>query len=102
MGRKRKRVDVHGHASEVGSELHGGNQGGNVLSPENIEVFERDGFVLLKDAFPPSIAEACRAYLWNRLEHDGIYEYDPQSWVKRRGISGLCNVCCTAKVINEL
>lgn len=58
------------------------------LSVADVEQFERDGFVLLRGAFPPDTAHACRELLWTRLERDGIRREDASSWVERHGIPG--------------
>jgi hypothetical protein len=58
------------------------------LSPEDINQFIQDGFVLLKNAFSKEIARECREFMWQRLEKDGIQKEDPSTWVERHGIAG--------------
>ena len=51
------------------------------FSPEEIEAYVRDGFVLLKRAFPPSVAASCREALWRVMEEQqGIRRDDPGTW----------------------
>ena len=53
------------------------------LSPDDLEQFQRDGYVLLERAFPRAAADACRAALWRKLEADhGIAESDPVTWAR--------------------
>lgn len=47
------------------------------LSDEQVEAFVRDGFVRLDEAFPRSLAEECRARLW---EETGFDPDDPRTW----------------------
>lgn len=44
------------------------------------------GFILLRRAFSPDIAAACREQLWQRLKHDGVLRNDKKTWLKRIGI----------------
>ncbi|MFI9719879.1 phytanoyl-CoA dioxygenase family protein [Streptomyces sp. NPDC052396] len=49
----------------------------NVLTDEQIERFVTDGFVHLPEAFPRSLAEECRAFLWRET---GCDPDDPSTW----------------------
>lgn len=58
------------------------------FSPQDLEAYARDGFVLLRQAFPPAVAAACRERLWRVMEgSEGagqrgrrIERGDPASW----------------------
>ncbi len=54
------------------------------LSAQDLEAYVRDGFVLLKQAFPPSVAHACRQKLWELMQEEGegagIVRDDPGTW----------------------
>lgn len=41
------------------------------LSPEDISKFEEDGFVMLKQAFAPKVAAACRCVHWYQRGRSG-------------------------------
>ena len=49
------------------------------LTLEEVEGFERDGFVRLEAAFPPEVAERCRARLWREL---GLDLERPSEWTR--------------------
>jgi len=54
-----------------------------ILSPAEIEQFVVEGYVMLREAFPRSVAEAVRKILWARLEADmGIREHEPATWTR--------------------
>ena len=40
------------------------------LSPADLEAFIRDGYVLLKRAFDPAVAAACRDEIWRVMEEE--------------------------------
>lgn len=48
-----------------------------VLSEEQVRAYERDGFVLLREALSRDLADECRSALWERLEER---EDDPSTW----------------------
>ncbi|GAA1366893.1 phytanoyl-CoA dioxygenase family protein [Streptomyces beijiangensis] len=48
-----------------------------VLTADEIERFVTDGFVRLPGAFPRSVAEECRAFLWRET---GLDPDDPATW----------------------
>ncbi|MGW1073537.1 phytanoyl-CoA dioxygenase family protein [Streptomyces sp. NPDC002537] len=48
-----------------------------VLAADQIEQFVTDGFVHLPEAFPRSVAEECRAFLWRET---GLDPDDPGTW----------------------
>lgn len=51
------------------------------FSPEDLETYARDGFVHLREAFPPSVAAACREKVWGLVEAGGaIKRADPGTW----------------------
>jgi hypothetical protein len=50
-----------------------------VLTAEQVEKFISDGFVHLPEAFPRSLADECRAFLWRET---GLDPSDPSTWTK--------------------
>ncbi|MFE2427949.1 phytanoyl-CoA dioxygenase [Streptomyces sp. NPDC059373] len=52
---------------------------GGVLTADQIERFVTDGFVRLPEAFPRSLAEECRAFLWRETRLDAD---DPATWTE--------------------
>ena len=50
-----------------------------MLTAEEVEQFVRDGFVYLPEAFPRTLADQCRAFLW--LE-TGLDPHDPATWTR--------------------
>ena len=50
-----------------------------VLTAEQVERFVQDGFVRLPEAFPRSVAEECRAFLWRET---GLDPDDPGTWTR--------------------
>ena len=50
-----------------------------VLTPSEIEQFIRDGYVVLREAFPRSVAAAVRDVLWHKLN---ISPTDRSAWTK--------------------
>lgn len=51
-----------------------------VLTPTDIEQFIEEGYVVLREAFPASVAKAVRETLWPKL---GVSPDDPSQWKKR-------------------
>jgi Phytanoyl-CoA dioxygenase (PhyH) len=49
------------------------------LTGEQVEGFIRDGFVYLPGAFPRSLADECRAFLWRET---GLDADDPAGWTR--------------------
>ena len=48
------------------------------LSAADLAAFDRDGFVVLREAVPRAVALACRDALWAKLERDrGIARDEP-------------------------
>ena len=46
--------------------------------------FERDGYVVIKDAFDKQIAGTCRQVIWDIMKHDlSIDPYDFATWQKK-------------------
>ncbi len=52
---------------------------GEVLTADQVERFVTDGFVRLPEAFPRSVAQECRAFLWRET---GLDPRDPGSWTE--------------------
>ena len=51
------------------------------LSSQDLEAYIRDGFILLKQAFPPQVAQACRKELWKIMKDNAdIDRGDPNTW----------------------
>lgn len=50
-----------------------------VLSEQQVRFFLDDGFVLVREAFPPELAEAGRALLWQEM---GLRPDDPSGWTR--------------------
>eukprot|EP00903_Cladosiphon_okamuranus_P009660 g9192.t1 len=67
------------------------------LSPEDISKFEEDGFVMLKRAFDPKVAAACRESLWKRLKGEGIAREDPSTWVSKIGLAEIYGMSSSPK-----
>ena len=56
------------------------------LSAADLAAFDRDGFVVLREAVPRAVALACRDALWAKLERDrGIRKDEPATWAKAEG-----------------
>ncbi|WP_107057259.1 phytanoyl-CoA dioxygenase family protein [Streptomyces sp. NRRL WC-3742] len=51
----------------------------DVLTPDQIDRFVSDGFVHLEEAFPRSLADECRAFLWRET---GCDPDDPATWTE--------------------
>lgn len=51
----------------------------NSLTRDQIEQFVSDGYVRLPEAFPRSVAEECRAFLWRET---GLDPEDPGTWTQ--------------------
>ncbi|MFG3119619.1 phytanoyl-CoA dioxygenase family protein [Streptomyces sp. NPDC048197] len=51
----------------------------NVLTTDQVERFVTDGFVHLEGAFPRSLADECRAFLWRET---GCDPDDPATWTR--------------------
>ncbi|MCW3097234.1 MAG: phytanoyl-CoA dioxygenase [Chthonomonadaceae bacterium] len=56
-----------------------GSNGEGPLSESEVESFVQDGFVRLREAFPPSLADHCRRLLWEQM---GLDPNDPTGWVQ--------------------
>ena len=53
----------------------------SVLSLEDLEVFQRDGFVRVEQAFTPELALAMQDEIWKEMaQDDGIARDDPSTW----------------------
>ncbi|TQS41901.1 hypothetical protein [Cryptosporangium phraense] len=48
---------------------------------DEIARFERDGYLVVRSAFPADTAEACRNALWNALGGHGVTR-DPATWTR--------------------
>lgn len=59
------------------------------LTDDEIQQFKQKGFVLLKDAFPAETAQACRNILWEKLKSKQIDQNNPNTWVKRIGLTDI-------------
>ncbi|KAF0716777.1 hypothetical protein AaE_011004 [Aphanomyces astaci] len=57
------------------------------LSEEEVAHFIEHGYVLLRNAFPVDTAAACRDFLWNRIEQDGVKQHDCATWPEKHWIS---------------
>ncbi|CAB1103425.1 unnamed protein product [Ectocarpus sp. CCAP 1310/34] len=82
-------------------DSHGAGSSELPLSPEDIHSFEENGFVMLKRAFDPDVAAACRQgrkmtktmeSLWKRLKGDGIRREEPATWIRKKGISEIYGI----------
>jgi hypothetical protein len=47
-----------------------------------VEQFQRDGYVALRGAVDPSVARACREFIWEALAGHGVTLGDPRSWTR--------------------
>lgn len=50
------------------------------LTPQGLDAYVRDGFVLLPQAFSPDVAAACREKVWAIMEETGVSRDDPSTW----------------------
>ncbi|KAF0699984.1 Aste57867_9464 [Aphanomyces stellatus] len=57
------------------------------LMAEEVDHFVTHGYVMLRNAFPEDVAAACREFLWNRMDKDGVKEHDCASWPEKHWIS---------------
>jgi len=58
------------------------------LSSKQEEQFVRDGFVILRRAFPKDVAEGCRELLWQELQvKKGIDRKNPETWPTHVGLT---------------
>ncbi|OQR99363.1 hypothetical protein ACHHYP_06947 [Achlya hypogyna] len=57
------------------------------LTPEEVRHFVEHGYVLLKKAFSPDTAAACREFLWDRIAKDGIDRQNSLTWPEKHWIS---------------
>ncbi|CAM9157646.1 unnamed protein product [Ectocarpus sp. 13 AM-2016] len=78
-------------------DSHGAGSSKLPLSPEDIHSFEDNGFVMLKRAFDPDVAAACRESLWKRLKGDGIRREEPATWVRKIGIPEIYGISSSPK-----
>ncbi len=51
-----------------------------ILCADQLEQFARDGYTLLRGAFPRALAEDVRAALWRELEKEGVQRAAPDTW----------------------
>jgi hypothetical protein len=49
------------------------------FNPEELEAFVRRGFLALRQAFPRSLADECRAAMWEQL---GLSPDEPERWTR--------------------
>lgn len=70
-----------GAASPAASSLLQHQEGDPApLTPQDLDAYVRDGFVLLSQAFPSDVAAACREKLWAIMEEAGVSRDDPSTW----------------------
>jgi hypothetical protein len=86
-GWTRKRARVKRTPADE-KEVEAKEEADGPLSAADVARFEREGFVLLRGAFSPDAAHACRELLWTRLAREGVRREDARSWVERIGIPG--------------
>jgi hypothetical protein len=43
----------------------------------DVDAFNRDGYVVVRGAFDPDTAAACRAVIWDSMGGQGVREDDP-------------------------
>jgi hypothetical protein len=48
----------------------------------DIDAFMRDGYVVVRGAFDPRTARACRELIWNGLESEGVKRDDGCTWTR--------------------
>lgn len=54
-----------------------------VLTTEQVEQFNNQGYVVIKHAFPRELALEAQSFLWDKLEEKaGILRGDPSTWVE--------------------
>jgi hypothetical protein len=51
-----------------------------MLTQAEIQAFLTDGYVAVRAAMPPGIAQACRGVIWSELGKRGILPDDPSTW----------------------
>ena len=53
-----------------------------VLSRAEIDAFVADGYVALREAVEPKVAQACQEVIWSELGQRGILREDPSTWTE--------------------
>jgi hypothetical protein len=53
-----------------------------LLTQDQIDEFISDGYTIVREAFPASVAEAIREFLWTELAALGTHRDDPSTWTK--------------------
>jgi hypothetical protein len=48
----------------------------------DVDTFVRDGFTVLRGAFDPDTAAACRSEIWDVLAGQGVHRDDPGTWTR--------------------
>lgn len=53
-----------------------------MLTNEELNSFEKNGFITLRNAFSSEVAANCMAIIWSEIEKQGVLKDDPSSWKK--------------------
>lgn len=59
------------------------------VNHKDVERFFEDGYLVIKNGFPSSIATICQDILWNHLEKDGIMRSDPMTWRRKYSLGNI-------------
>jgi hypothetical protein len=62
----------------------------------DVDAFIRDGYVVVRSAFDPDTAAACRAVIWDSMGGQGVREDDPVTWPSLVEFDGLVGESFTA------
>jgi hypothetical protein len=62
----------------------------------DVDAFIRDGYVVIRGAFDPDTAAACRAVIWDSMGGQGVREDDPATWPPLVEFDGLVGKSFTA------
>jgi hypothetical protein len=61
---------------------HRGWDSVTVLSQAEIDGFVAQGYVAIRGAVPPGVAQACQDVIWSELGQHGVLRDDPSTWTE--------------------
>jgi hypothetical protein len=61
---------------------HRGWNSATVLSQAEIDGFVAQGYVAIRGAVPPGVAQACQDVIWSELGKHGVLRDDPSTWAE--------------------
>jgi len=62
----------------------------------DVDTFIRDGYVVIRGAFDPDTAAACRAVIWDSMGGQGVRKDNPATWPPLVEFDGLVDESFTA------